>query len=175
MATDTIDSAFWKIVQFDELMSDRRRLWTGVVDGADVEIVFTRSGLWIVLTWGSGASVAVRAAFSPRGLTVTECAVGTDAVQIELETPIGPHTTMVTIASPVLSFRTSVRPRGYHTLDAWARDIVPLPLGVDGVVHTAQRELRSGLIHASMIGSRSGSLHVRPGAAGAGALVRGDA
>src|SRR5262245_47738419 len=122
MQKESVDAAFWQIVQIEELLSERHRLWTCVLDGAALELSYTRSGLWIVLDWGDGASVAfrtafspgtLRTAFSPGMLSVSQCTVEGGAVVVELDTPIGPQTSEITIApsESVFSFRTSVRPR----------------------------------------------------------------
>jgi len=43
----------WMFVQIEELLSDRHRLWSRQFDDTAVDVVFTRSGLWIVLDWGA--------------------------------------------------------------------------------------------------------------------------
>jgi len=159
MRKDELSSAFWRIVQIEELLSDRRRLWSRQIDDTTLDVVFTRSGLWIVLGWKSGASVAFRAAFSPGGLTVKKCSVEGESLLIDADTPIGRQICDIGISGDdgVFTFKTLVLPRSYVTFEAWSRDVVPLAPSpqVDGVLHSADDDHRSGQLHASIAGGGS--------------------
>jgi hypothetical protein len=159
MHKDELASAFWRIVQIEELLSDRRRLWSRRFDDTTLDVVFTRSGIWIVLDWGSGAATAFRAAFSPGGLTVKKCSVEGESLLIDADTRIGRQMCEigVSIADAVFTFRTLVLPRSQLTFEAWSRDIVSLAPGpqVDGVVHSADDDHRAGQLHASVAGGGS--------------------
>jgi hypothetical protein len=159
MRKDELASAFWRIVQIEELLSDRRRLWSRRIDDTTLDVVFTRSGLWIVLGWGSGASTAFRAAFSPGALTVKKCSVEGESLLIEADTRIGRQICEIGISGVdgVFAFRTVVLPRSYLTFEAWSRDIVPLAPSpqVEGVLHTGDEDHRAGQLHASISGGGS--------------------
>jgi hypothetical protein len=159
MRKDELASAFWRIVQIEELLSDRHRLWSRDFDDSTLEIVFTRSGIWIVVDWRSGASVAFRAAFSPGSLAVKKCTVEGDSVLIDADTRIGRQVCDVGIsgADGVFTFRTLVLPRSYLTFEAWSRDIVPLtkPEPWSGVLHSGDDDHRAGQLHASIAGGGS--------------------
>jgi len=153
MRKDELASAFWRIVQIEELLSDRHRLWSRQVDDTIVDVAFTRSGLWIVLDWG-GASVALRAAFSPGALTVKTCSVEGDSMVIDADTRIGRQVCDITVnpGDGVLSFRTLVVPSSYVTFEAWTRDIVPLSAStqLNGRLHSTADDHRNGHVHASI-------------------------
>jgi hypothetical protein len=154
MRKDELASAFWRIVQIEELLSDRHRLWSGEFDDATLDVAFTRSGIWVVLKWQSGASVAFRTAFSPGSLTVKKCSVEDDALLIDADTRIGRQVCEIETsgADGVFRFRTMVLPRAYLTFEAWSRDVVPLAAGsqATGQVHTTDDEHRAGQLHASV-------------------------
>lgn len=154
MRKDELASAFWRIVQIEELLSDRHRLWSRQYDDASIEIVFTRSGIWVVLGWRSGVSVAFRAVFSPGSLTVKNCSVEGDGLLIDAETRIGRQVCDIGINSDegVFTFRNMVLPRSYLTFEAWSRDIVPLTPGPQaaGQVHSGEDDHRAGQLHASV-------------------------
>jgi hypothetical protein len=153
MRKDELASSFWRIVQIEELLSDRRRLWSRRFDETSIDVVFTRSGLWVVLDWG-GTSAAFRAAFSPGALTVKKCSVDGESLLIDADTRIGRQICEIGVsaADAVFTFRTLVFPRSYLTFEAWSRDIVPLTPGpqVDGVVHSVDDDHRAGQLHASI-------------------------
>ena len=154
MRKDELASSFWRIVQVEELLSDRHRLWSRQYDDATIEIVFTRSGIWLMLDWHSGPSVAFRAAFSPGSLTVKKCSVEGDSLLIDADTRIGRQVCDVTVNGDdnVFTFRTLVLPRSYLTFESWSRDIVPLAAGSQpvGHIHSADDDHRSGQLHASV-------------------------
>ena len=154
MRKDDLASAFWRIVQIEELLSDRHRLWSRQFDESTLEVVFTRSGIWIVLSWRSGASVAFRAAFSPGSLTVKKCSVEGDSLLIDADTRIGRQVCDLRIngSDGVFIFRTLVLPRSYLTFEAWSRDIVPLTAEARaaGALHTGDDDHRAGHLHASI-------------------------
>ncbi len=154
MRKDELASAFWRIVQIEELLSDRHRLWSRQYDESTIEVVFTRSGIWVVLQWRSGASVAFRAAFSPGSLTVKKCSVEGDGLLIDADTRIGRQVCDIGINGDdgVFTFRSLVLPRSYLTFEAWSRDVVPLTAGPQaaGQVHSAEDDHRSGQLHASV-------------------------
>jgi len=154
MRKDELASAFWRIVQIEELLSDRHRLWSRQIDDATLDVVFTRSGLWIVLDWGGATSVAFRAAFSPGGLTVKKCSVEGESLLIDADTRIGRQVCEIGIsaADRVFDFRTLVLPRSYLTFEAWSRDIVPLTSVTqrEGRLHSAPDDQRAGQLHVSM-------------------------
>lgn len=156
MRKDDLASAFWRIVQIEELLADRHRLWSRQFDDSTMEVVFTRTGIWIVLSWRTGASVAFRAAFSPGALTVKKCTVDGDSLLIDADTRIGRQVCDVGInaAEQVFRYRTLVLPRSYLTFEAWSRDIVPLTADVQttGRLHTADDDHRAGQLHASIPG-----------------------
>src|SRR5215212_4833806 len=59
-----------------------------------------------------------------------------------------------------VSYRTSLRPHADVTLTGWPRDIVALGgngIAPCGVLHTRQRGLRTGLVHASIPAPEAGS------------------
>jgi len=159
MRKDELASAFWRIVQIEELLSDRRRLWSRRIDDTNLDVVFTRSGLWIVLDWGSGASAAFRAAFSPGALTVKKCSVEGESLLIDADTRIGRQVCEIGVSrvDGVFTFRTVVFPRSYLTFEAWSRDIVPLAPSpqADGVLHSSAEDHRAGQLHASVAGGGS--------------------
>ena len=154
MRKDELASAFWRIVQIEELLSDRHRLWSREYDDATMEVVFTRSGIWIVLEWRSGSSVAFRAAFSPGSLTVKKCSVEGDGLLIDADTRVGRQVCDIGINSDegVFTFRTLVLPRSYLTFEAWSRDIVPLTPSPQaaGEIHTVDDDHRCGQLHATV-------------------------
>jgi hypothetical protein len=154
MRKDELAAAFWRIVQIEELLCDRHRLWSRQFDDADVDVVFTRSGLWILLGWGGGTSVAFRAAFSPGALSVKRCSVEGESLLIEADTRLGRQLCAIAFsaAAAVFTFRTSVVPRTHLTFEAWSRDIVPLTLcpPVDGRVHSTADDHRAGQLHVSI-------------------------
>jgi hypothetical protein len=156
MRKDELASAFWRIVQIEELLSDRHRLWSRDFDDSTLEVVFTRSGIWILLDWRSGASVAFRAAFSPGSLTVKKCTVEGESLLIDADTRIGRQVCDIGIngSEGVFSFRTLVLPRSYLTFEAWSRDIVPLaqPTPSSGVLYSGDDDHRAGQLHASVAG-----------------------
>ena len=159
MRKDELASAFWRIVQIEELLSDRRRLWSRRIDDTNLDVVFTRSGVWIVLDWGSGMSAAFRAAFSPGGLTVKTCSVEGESLLIDADTRLGRQICEVGVSGVdgVFTFRTVVLPRSFLTFEAWSRDIVPLARSaqVDGVLHSSADDHRAGQLHASIDGGGS--------------------
>src|SRR5262245_61358769 len=157
MRKDELASRFWRIVQIEELVSDRRRLWSRQLDDGLLEVAFTRSGLWILVDWGSGASVAFRAAFSPGGLTAKKCSVEDDGLLIEADTRIGLQMCEVAVGTTqhVMSFRTTVIPRSYLTFEAWSTDVVPLAFGSDGTLHSSTADQRAGQVHASIAAAGS--------------------
>jgi len=169
MRKDELSSAFWRIVQIEELLSDRHRLWSRQFDDTAVDVVFTRSGLWIVLDWGDHASVAFRTAFSPGGLSVKTCCVEGESLLIDADTRIGRQVCEIRVspADDVLTFRTSVLPRSCLTFEAWSRDIVPLTIGAppagchaDSQLHSSADDHRTGQVHAS-IRDRGAFLYVQ--------------
>jgi hypothetical protein len=169
MRKDELSSAFWRIVQIEELLSDRRRLWSRQIDDTTLDVVFTRSGIWIVLDWGDHASVAFRAAFSPGSLTVKTCCVEGESLLIDADTRIGRQVCEIRVspADDVLTFRTLVLPQSYLTFEAWSRDIVPLQLDEqpDGPqsasrLHSSADDHRTGQVHAS-IRDRGAFLYVQ--------------
>jgi len=169
MRKDDLSSAFWRIVQIEELLTDRHRLWSRQIEDTSVDVVFTRSGLWIVLDWGDHASVAFRAAFSPGALTVKTCCVEGESLLIDADTRIGRQVCEIRIspADDVLTFRTLVLPRAYLTFEAWSRDIVPLQVGAqpagsrsDGQLYSSADDHRTGQVHAS-IRDRGAFLYVQ--------------
>lgn len=154
MRKDELASAFWRIVQIEELLSDRHRLWSHRVGDAMIEVVFTRSGIWVVLDWRSGTSVAFRAAFSPGSLTVKQCTVEGGALLIDAGTRIGRQVCEIGINGDdgVLNFRTVLVPGSYLTFETWSRDIVPMAAGspAPGHLHSHADDLRAGQIHVSV-------------------------
>jgi hypothetical protein len=156
MRKDELASAFWRIVQIEELLSDRHRLWSREFGDSTLEIVFTRSGIWIMLNWRSGASVAFRAAFSPGALTVKKCSVEGDALLIDADTRIGRQVCDIAVngSDGALTFRTLVLPRSYLTFEAWSRDIVPLTPASpsSGELHSSEADHRAGQIHGTVDG-----------------------
>lgn len=161
MRKDELSSAFWRIVQIEELLSDRHRLWSRQIGETTVDVVFTRSGLWIVLDWGDQASVAFRAAFSPGALTVKTCCVEGESLLIDADTRIGRQVCEIRISptDDVLTFRTVVLPHSYLTFEAWSRDIVPLQFGAQpddlqsaSQLHSTADDHRTGQVHASIRG-----------------------
>jgi hypothetical protein len=159
MRKDELASAFWRIVQIEELLSDRRRLWSRQLDDGTLDVVFTRSGIWIVIDSGAETSAAFRAAFSPGALTVKKCSVEGDSLLIDADTRIGRQICEIGVSGVdgVFTYRTLVLPRSYLTFEAWSRDIVPLASGgpVNGVVHTSADDHRAGQLHASIAGGGS--------------------
>ena len=161
MRKDELSSAFWRIVQIEELLSDRRRLWSRQIGDTTVDVVFTRSGLWIVLDWGDNASVAFRAAFSPGGLTVKTCCVEGDSLLIDADTRIGRQVCEIRISptDDVLTFPDSGAPPFLSDVRGVVARHRPAPVrrpagrfAIGQPVALDRRRSRTGQVHASIRG-----------------------
>ena len=123
------------------------------------QVTATSRGVWVVVTWASGASVAFRMVFSPGQLCVDRIDVGDDRnVTIRATTSLGAQRSRLTVAEDgVVSFNTVLRPRVAFSCAAWPRDVVPLGTPrrhPGGLVYTHQRGLRTGVVYASLTGPR---------------------
>jgi hypothetical protein len=162
MATDpSFARSPWHLADYDELCGATRNVWSSEVDDQVLRLVTTPRGLWLICDWRSGATVAFRVAFSPGELTLEQVDAGDDGIVTRCATTLGVQQSRVQVADDgVVSFRTVLRPRTSITIPSWPRDIVPLGSArrsPNGTVHTQQRGLRTGLLHASLTGRRAGS------------------
>jgi hypothetical protein len=150
----------WHLADYDELCGEATvECWSSIADDRHLRVVATSRGVWLIVTWPSGASVAFRMILSPGPLGVDTTDADERCVTIRASTTLGEQRARLTVGDDdVVSFNTVLRPRTDMSFPAWPRDIVPLGTPrrpPDGVVHTHQRGLRTGLLYASLTGQRA--------------------
>ena len=155
-------SSIWHIAQREQLRNGSRELHACELDNSCHRVVATDMGLWVVSEWGGGARLAVRAAFSPGELMIDECTVASDGlgVDVAMTSPLGDQETTIRVepSDEMVSATTTLRPGARLHVEGWPRDVVAdLVRGTRGSVHASQRGLRTGLVHASLTGSGTGS------------------
>ena len=151
----------WHIVQRQERSARPEELYVLERKGRRHAVTSTASALWLVSEWGQGARIASRLAFSPGDLRVRAIAPRSDGsgVDVAMSSSLGDQSATVTLhRDGTISASTTLRAADDLTFEGWPRDVVPdLEGEAEGRVHTSQRGLRTGLLHASVTGTGSGS------------------
>ena len=83
--------SLWHLADYDELCGDSTiECWRSIDEDRDVRVASTSRGVWMIVTWASGASVAFRMIFSPGPLSVERVDVGDERnVTIRATTTLG--------------------------------------------------------------------------------------
>ena len=144
----------WHVAQRQELLEAAEVLDAVEHHGRHHALTRTRSSLWLLSEWAGGARIACRLAFSPGELEVEaiQSVAGGRGFDVVTSSPIGSQAVTVTFDDDgTISATTTLRPATDLTFDGWPRDIVAdLDGESQGTVHTSQRGLRTGLVHASL-------------------------
>ena len=152
----------WHVAQRQELLEAAEVLDAVEHHGRRHALTRTRSSLWLLSEWAGGARIACRLAFSPGELEVEaiQSLAGGRGFDVVTSSPIGGQAVTVTFDEDgTISATTTLRAATDLTFEGWPRDIVPDLDGgqPQGKVHTSQRGLRTGLVHASLTGPDAGS------------------
>ena len=151
----------WHVAQRQELLEAAEVLDAVEHHGRRHALTRTRSSLWLLSEWAGGARIACRLAFSPGELEVEaiQSLAGGRGFDVVTSSPIGGQAVTVTFDEDgTISATTTLRAATDLTFEGWPRDIVPdLDGQPQGKVHTSQRGLRTGLVHASLTGPDAGS------------------
>jgi len=154
--TDTTVS-IWHLAQRDELVASARALHVFTAGDRRHCIAATRSGLWVISQRADAARVAFRVAFSPGELGIESLTVAADgtSVDVVVASTIGAQTATISVdvAHSTVSASTTLTPAEPLVMKGWPRDVVADLDGGGGTVHTSQRGLRTGLVHANAPGS----------------------
>jgi hypothetical protein len=153
--------SIWHLAQRAELLASPRRLHEFARHDKRHTVVATDTGLWLITEWVTGARVAFRVAFSPRELSVDSIAVDreADSIHVEMSSTIGQQTASIGLdrSDGTISASVTLKPVADLTVAGWPRDVIPDLDHVEGTVHTSQRGLRTGLVHACVNSPVSGS------------------
>jgi hypothetical protein len=152
----------WHLAQRQELATSGEEVHVFQDGRRKHVVVSTPSALWLVSEWGKGARLACRLAFSPTaGLRVDAIRPPSDDSPLEIaaSSSIGEQVATVVLHNDhTVSATTTLRVADDLTIDGWPRDVLPDLSGTtEGMVHTSQRGLRTGLLHASMTEPAAGS------------------
>lgn len=125
-------------------------------------VTSTPSSLWLVSEWGGGARIACRLAFSPgTGLQVQAISppAHDSRLEIAMSSSLGEQVATVAVDDDgTISATTTLRAVDDLMFEWWPRDVLPdLDDSAEGLVHTSQRGLRTGLVHASVTAPGTGS------------------
>lgn len=158
-------ASIWHVAQRHELWTQAEELGAVERDGRRHALVRSESSLWLTSEWAGGVRLACRVAFSPSDLRVGAVTSSADGDRFEVVTssPLGEQTaTIVFHDDGTVDSSTTLRAATDLTFEGWPRDLVP-DLGdavsepAEGQVHTSQRGLRTGLVHASVTSPAQGS------------------
>ncbi|WP_314504989.1 hypothetical protein [uncultured Microbacterium sp.] len=151
----------WHVAQRQELSEEPEELHVFERKGRRHTVAKTASALWLISEWGDGARIACRLALTPGYLRVDAIAPAPDgsSVEVAMSSSLGDQTASVAFEKDgTISATTTLRAAEDMVFEGWPRDIVPdLDDRTEGRVHTHQRGLRTGLLHASLTGPASGS------------------
>lgn len=152
----------WHLAQRLELSSAGEELHVFEDGPRRHAVTTTPSSLWLVSQWGEGARIACRLAFSPvTGLRVEAISPPSDEARLEvlMSSSLGEQVATVVLHDDgTISAMTTLRAGEDLRLDGWPRDVLPdLEEATEGLVHTSQRGLRTGLLHASVTSPGAGS------------------
>lgn len=151
----------WHVAQRHELSTGPDELHTLERKGRRHTLMKTSSALWLVSEWGRDARIACRLAFSPGDLDVNTIAPRSDGsgVEVSMTSTLGDQVVSVTVhRDGTIAADTTLRAAEDLTFEGWPRDVVPgLAGSAEGRVHTSQRGLRTGLLHASLTEPDAGS------------------
>jgi hypothetical protein len=154
-------ASVWEVAQRQELRDAADELDVIERRGRRYAVARTRSSLWLVSEWAGGARVACRLAFSPGELGVEAIQSLGDGggFEVAISSPIGDQTaTVILDEDGTISATTMLRPATSMTFEGSPRDVVAdLDEQSQGRVHTSQRGLRTGLVHASLTAPVAGS------------------
>ena len=154
-------ASVWHVAHRQELLTDAEELEVVEHNGRRHAVTKTPSSLWLVSEWASGARVACRLAFSPGLLEVGGIQQRSDGMRLEVElsSTIGDQLATVTFDHDgTISAVTTLHAATDLTFEGWPRDVIPdLNVEAEGRVHTCQRGLRTGLLHASLTLADAGS------------------
>ena len=154
-------ASVWHVAQRHELLETADELEVVERSGRRLSVQRTPSSLWLVTEWASGARIACRLAFSPGGLEVnaTHRLPDGSGLELAISSPLGDQTATVMFDEDgTISGTTTLRAAAEMSFEGWPRDIIPdLDAESEGRVHTSQRGLRTGLVHASLTAPKGGS------------------
>lgn len=159
-------ASVWHAGQLDELRKGVSPLHAGDGDGCGYSVGSTRTGVWLIVEWGTRAQTAFRVAFSPGELDVVDLSVERDGfgVDLRMRSTIGRQRATIRIdpADGTFSAATTLETESELSFPGWPRDIFPdLVPGTEGTVHTSQRGLRTGLVHASLAPGRGSFMYLQ--------------
>ena len=82
-----------------------------------------------------------------------------DSIHVEMSSTIGQQTASIGLdrSDGTISASVTLKPVADLTVAGWPRDVIPDLDHVEGTVHTSQRGLRTGLVHACVNSPVSGS------------------
>lgn len=135
-------------------------------NGYTVSLHTGRQACWGIITWPSGARLAVCLTYAPGdGIQIEEQQGDENEIRITVTSSIGRFHIDIDLhggAIPILHWRTALMPNEPLTPSFWPSELYPLdergdPLGTHGVVHTKQRGNRAALLYASMTRPQPGS------------------
>lgn len=163
----TRDVSPWMFAAADQSAGEQPPLWRSTFDDMSFRAVRGADSIWIIAAFGSGARIALRAAYCPRGqLAVTHIEETDSGVRLRIDSAIGTFRTDIGFAAedlPLLHVTTALRPDAPLTMPYWPRDL--MPLGADGTVvesagriYAQQDGLRTGLLYASVTDPAEGSV-----------------
>jgi hypothetical protein len=154
-------ASVWHVAQRQELLTAAEELDVFERHGRRHVLAQTPSAVWLLSEWAGGARVASRLAFSPGELAVKGIQSLADGrgFEVAISSPIGNQTATVTFDEDgTISATTTLRAATDLTFEGWPRDVVAdLDEQSQGRVHTCQRGLRTGLVHASLTAPCAGS------------------
>src|SRR4029078_10917752 len=120
-------------------------------------IAATRSGLSVISQRADAPRVAFRLSLSPVELGIESLTVAADgtSVDVVVASTIGAQTATISVdvAHSTVSASTTLTPAEPLVMKGWPRHVVADLDGGGGPVHTSQRGLRTGLVHANAPGS----------------------
>jgi len=158
-------ATMWHLVQREQLQTSARELHEYVAGDRRHSVVATPSGVWVVSQCGQAARVAFRVAFSPWELGMESIEVSDDgsSVDVVMSSSIGAQTAAISFdaSNDTVSAWTTLTPAEDLVMRDAPRDIVVDLDDIDGTVHTSQRGLRTGLVHAGLSAESGAFMYVQ--------------
>jgi len=146
--------SIWHLAQRNQLRASPHGLHTFDDQDKRHTVAATESALWVITELSPSNCIAFRVAFSPDQLSVEGVSAASDgsSVEIEMTSTIGRQTARVSIdrSDGTISSSTTLDATEDLTVDGWPRDVVADLDDLEGTVHTTQRGLRTGLVHATV-------------------------
>lgn len=132
------------------LLSERR------IRGSSVTLRASSDALWLIADQ-PGGGVALRVAYCPGAELRVLDIEGGDAWTVDLTTVLGPIRTVISFPRSqrrLIRATSTLIPLVPTSIVDWPRDLIPYgrnhdPLATDGVIHTAQRGPRSGVVYGT--------------------------